>query len=117
MVTMIVKTSKYVKELVDYMRSIKAKWDRDEKTWTLDVDNPEAVRREVLRLDPNARVIIQEPLAPKEGQIRLRLSKDGRFAIININLLAFREDIQALLEGRRKSVRFRILPPKRRVRK
>ncbi|MDI9643913.1 MAG: hypothetical protein QFX35_01690 [Candidatus Verstraetearchaeota archaeon] len=48
---------------------------------------------------------------PKEGEIRLRRSRDGRFVLISINLIAFSSDVEDLLKGTKSSVRFRVLPP------
>jgi len=47
----------------------------------------------------------------KEGEIRLRRSKDGRFVLININLIAFASDVEDLIKGTKTSVKFRVLPP------
>ncbi|MBC7120786.1 MAG: hypothetical protein H5T33_04300 [Candidatus Methanosuratus sp.] len=47
----------------------------------------------------------------KEGEIRLRRSKDGRFVLININLIAFTSDVEDLVKGTKMSVKFRVLPP------
>jgi len=48
----------------------------------------------------------------REGEIRLRRSRDGRFVLISMNLIAFSEDVQQLLAGEKDSVRFRVLPPR-----
>jgi len=48
----------------------------------------------------------------REGEIRLRRSRDGRFVLISMNLIAFSEDVQQLLAGKKDSVRFRVLPPR-----
>lgn len=47
----------------------------------------------------------------KEGEIRLRRSKDGRFVLINVNLIAFASDVEDLIKGTKTSVKFRVLPP------
>lgn len=47
-----------------------------------------------------------------EGEIRLRRSRDGRFVLISMNLIAFSEDVKQLLAGEKDSVRFRVLPPR-----
>jgi len=47
-----------------------------------------------------------------EGEIRLRRSRDGRFVLISMNLIAFSEDVKQLLAGEKNSVRFRVLPPR-----
>jgi hypothetical protein len=38
---------------------------------------------------------------------------DGRFVLIYVDLLAFTEDVRQMLDGKRRSVRFRVLPPRR----
>jgi len=45
-----------------------------------------------------------------EGAIRMRMSRDGRFILISIDLLAFTNDVKEMLAGKRRSVRFRVLP-------
>ena len=65
-----------------------------------------------IREAPAARAAPAAKEAPAEGVIRMRLSKDGRFVLISINLIAFAEDVKQMLEGRRYSVRFRVLPPR-----
>ncbi|MCQ5377241.1 MAG: hypothetical protein NO516_04225 [Candidatus Methanomethylicia archaeon] len=59
----------------------------------------------------------QQPSAPasdwrKEGEIRLRRSRDGRFVLVSMNLIAFASDVQDLLSGAKTSVKFRVLPPR-----
>ena len=75
----------------------------------------EAIMEAPIREAPAARATSRAPAAkeaPAEGAIRMKLSKDGRFVLISINLLAFAEDVKQMLEGRRYSVRFRVLPPR-----
>lgn len=59
------------------------------------------------REDPDA----QRGPGVKEGEIRLRRSRDGRFVLININLIAFSSDVEDLVKGTKSSVKFRVLPP------
>lgn len=47
----------------------------------------------------------------KEGEIRLRRSRDGRFVLISMNMIAFATDVEDLMSGRKDSVKFRLLPP------
>jgi len=42
----------------------------------------------------------------------LRRSRDGRFVMVNINLIAFSEDVEKLLKGEVNSVRFRVMRPR-----
>jgi len=51
-------------------------------------------------------------LQTREGDIRLRKSKDGRFVIISITLIADTQDVEQLISGALPSVKFRILPPR-----
>jgi hypothetical protein len=48
----------------------------------------------------------------REGDIRLRRSKDGRFVIVSMTLIANTEDVRQLLDGSKASVRLRVLPPR-----
>jgi hypothetical protein len=48
----------------------------------------------------------------REGDIELTRSKDGRYVLIRINLIANTEDLQQFLVGRETSVKFRVLPPR-----
>jgi len=45
----------------------------------------------------------------KQGTIWLGRSKDGRFLIMRINLVAFAGDVQAVLNGQKKGARFRVM--------
>ena len=42
----------------------------------------------------------------------MRLSWDGRFVLISVNLIAFADDVKRMLDGERRTVRFKILPPR-----
>jgi hypothetical protein len=55
---------------------------------------------------------LEAPPQLREGDIRLRRSKDGRFVIVSMTLIANTEDIKQLLAGSKTSVRFRVLPPR-----
>jgi hypothetical protein len=48
----------------------------------------------------------------KEGEIRLRRSRDGRFVLMSMNLIAFTTDVEDLISGKKDSVKFRLLPPR-----
>jgi hypothetical protein len=47
-----------------------------------------------------------------QGTIWLGRSKDGRYMIMRINLVAFAEDVQAVLDGTKKGARFRVMMPR-----
>lgn len=49
---------------------------------------------------------------PQQGSIWLRKSNDGRFLLMRIDLVAFAEDVQAVLDGSKKGARFRIMVPR-----
>jgi len=48
----------------------------------------------------------------REGEIRLRRSRDGRFVLMSMNLIAFTTDVEDLISGKKDSVKFRLLPPR-----
>ncbi len=48
----------------------------------------------------------------REGDIELTRSKDGRYVLVRINLIANTEDLQQFLAGKEPSVKFRVLPPR-----
>lgn len=51
--------------------------------------------------------------APRQqGAIWLGRSKDGRYLIMRINLVAFAEDVQAVLSGEKRGARFRVMMPR-----
>ena len=47
-----------------------------------------------------------------QGTIWLGRSRDGRYMIMRINLVAFTEDVQAVLDGTKRGARFRVMMPK-----
>jgi len=105
--------SKYHPAFIEYLKSLKAKWDPEAKVWSIPANLVSKVEAKAKELGVQGLEIElpQAPAKPAEGAIRMRLSRDGRFVLINVNLIAFAEDVKAMLEGRRKTVRFRILPP------
>jgi len=108
-----VYTPKYHRELVNFLRNVGGHWNAEGKFWAIPdeaVNEVEAKIRE-LSIDGVRIEVPPKPAEkPKEGTIRMTLSRDGRFVLINVSLLAFSEDVKQLLEGRRRSVRFRVLP-------
>jgi hypothetical protein len=48
----------------------------------------------------------------REGDIELTRSRDGKYVLIRINLIANTEDLQSFLAGKEPSVKFRVLPPR-----
>ena len=120
MVILKLKSKKYNEKLVEYLKSIGSKWDPKTKTWTVRGIDLDELKNKINELNVTSIVEIEEVKEEleeekliKEGRIVMRLSKDKRFALLTINLLAFREDIESLLKGRRRTVRFRVLPFKR----
>ena len=45
------------------------------------------------------------------AKIRMRMTRDGRFVVMSLSLMAFTEDLRELLEGKRKTIKFKVLPP------
>ncbi len=72
-------------------------------------DQGRAVSGIGMRAEPGAPSQRSSPV--KEGEIRLRRSRDGRFVLINIDLIAFASDVEDLIKGTKTSVKFRVLPP------
>jgi len=108
-----IKTKKFDERLVDFMKKIKGRWDPNGKEWIIDRSKLEELKNKVKELKLEDAVIIPDVKAIKEGSIIMSLSKDGKYALIRLNLIAFREDIEQLLKGRRNYVKFRILPYKK----
>jgi len=108
---------KFDENFIAYLKSIGAKWDAQTKTWIvpeIKVSEVEAKAKELnvqkLKIDLKQAGVAQAP-KPVEGVIRMRKSKDGRFVLISINLIAFTEDVKQMLDGERENVRFKVLPP------
>ena len=87
------------------------------KVWVVpetSVSEVEAKAKELnvqkLKIDRKQAVAAQTS-KPVEGVIRMRKSKDGRFVLISVNLIAFSEDVKQMLDGERENVRFKVLPP------
>jgi len=114
-------SSRYDSRFVEYLKSIGGKWDPKTKTWTVPenrVAEVEAKARELnlqdlkIQREPRTQQAAQQRSQPAEGTIRMRLSRDGRFVLISVNLIAFAEDVKRMLDGKRRTVKFRILPPR-----
>ncbi|MEM2687863.1 MAG: hypothetical protein QW796_05905 [Thermoproteota archaeon] len=101
---------KYNAEFAEFLRSIGGKWNVDGRFWEVPEDRRAEVEAKAKELGVEGLKVEAEK--PPEGAVRMRLSRDGRFVLISIDMLAFSEDVKALLEGKRKSVRFRLLPPR-----
>jgi hypothetical protein len=109
---------KFNEEFIAYLKSIGARWDPQAKVWAVPetkVSEVEAKAKELnvqkLKIDRKQAAAAQAP-KPVEGVIRMRKSKDGRFVLISMNLIAFTEDVKQMLYGERQNVRFKVLPPK-----
>ena len=135
-------SSKYNKELVEYIKSVGGKWDPAKRMWEIPDSEYEGVRRKAYSLGVTLSVVrngsgSQAPApstqpgqggargaapaqsaAPQrsEGRIWLGRSKDGRFLIMRINLVAFAEDVQAVMSGEKKGARFRVMAARPRQR-
>ena len=116
-------SSRYDSRFVEYLKSIGGKWDPQSKTWTVPESRVDEVLAKAKELNVQDFKIQREPPSrtgaqpqassqPAEGTIRMRLSRDGRFVLISVNLIAFAEDVKKMLDGKRRTVKFRILPPR-----
>ena len=107
--------SKYHPAFIEYLKRLGGKWDPEAKVWSIPANLVSKVEAKAKELGVQGLEIElpQAPAKPAEGAIRMRLSRDGRFVLINVNLIAFAEDVKRMLDGKRRTVRFRILPPRR----
>jgi sugar-specific transcriptional regulator TrmB len=116
-----IRLKEYHKDFVNYLKSINAKYDSLTNTWIVDYSNYEEIKNKIkeFNLDSKIEISVKVPVVkkerPQEGRIVMRLSKDKRYALLTINLLAFKEDIEDLISGKRRTVRFRVLPYRRRT--
>jgi hypothetical protein len=107
-------SSRYDSRFVEYLKSIGGKWNPQTKAWTIPENRVAEVEAKARELGVQDFKVLREAASqPAEGAIRMNLSKDGRFVLISINLIAFAEDVKRMLEGKRRTVRFRILPLQR----
>jgi len=114
---MVKVSSRYNPAFVEYLKSVGGKWDANNKAWDVPDERLAEVEVKAKELKVEGLKVAgrdQTEAQPAEGAIRMRLSKDGRFVLISVNLIAFAEDVKALVDGKRKSVRFRVLPPPQR---
>lgn len=109
---------KFNEAFIAYLKSIGARWDPPAKVWVVPetkVTEAEAKAKELnvqkLKIDPKQSAATSAP-KPVEGVIKMRKSRDGRFVLISMNLIAFTGDVKQMLEGDRENVRFKVLPPK-----
>lgn len=105
---------KYNAALVEFLKSIGGKWNAEAKVWNVPDDKRAEVEAKPKELGVDGLKVEAEKPRSLDGTVRMRLSRDGRFVLISVNMLAFAEDVKALLDGKRKSVRFRVLPPRQR---
>jgi len=116
-------SSKYDPEFVEFLKSIGGKWNPENRTWTVPENKIANIRSKAKELNvKNLKIQLESSQQPKtrqkaslqsaEGTIKMRLSKDGRFVLISVDLIAFASDVKQMLEGKRRTVRFRILPPR-----
>lgn len=118
---MVKVSSKYSPEFAEYLKGLGAKWDPKSRAWEVPESRVKEVEAKAKELNVQgfkveaAERAEKAPAkeAPAEGAIRMKLSRDGRFVLISVDLLAFAEDVKQMLEGKRRSVRFRVLPPRR----
>lgn len=130
---MVLVSSKYNPELAEYIKSVGGRWNPEIKAWDVPEDSYEDVKHKAMELGVTLETRGQKGgqvsgVAPSGGQtstqsrhnsqknmqgtIRLRRSRDGRFVMVSINLIAFSEDVEKLLKGEINSVRFRVMRPR-----
>ncbi|MEM4143945.1 MAG: hypothetical protein QW445_07410 [Candidatus Bathyarchaeia archaeon] len=127
-------STKYNEEFVAFMRELGGKWSAEVKSWRVPAECTEKVKAKAQELGIEVKITEEtqgssgqngngvngnkangvngEKGKAEKGAIWMRRSKDGRFVLVSINLIAFAEDIKALMEGKRKSVRFKVLAAK-----
>jgi hypothetical protein len=123
---MVKVSSRYDPKFAEYLKSVGGKWDPNARAWEVPDDRVEEVEAKAkelkvqgFRVEAAGQAATGQAEkapakeAPAEGAIRMKLSKDGRFVLISVDLLAFTEDVRQMLDGKRRSVRFRVLPPRR----
>ena len=130
---MVLVSSKYNPELAEYIKSVGGRWNPEVKAWDVPEDSYDDVKYKAMELgvtlethnqkggqvggfvSSKGQVMAQNRYNTREntqGTIRLRRSRDGRFVMVNINLIAFSEDVEKLLKGELNSVRFRVMRPR-----
>lgn len=129
---MVLVSSRYNPELAEYIKSIGGRWNPDIKAWDVPEDSYDDVKYKAMELGVELETRPQkgeqmsktvtsgkfsgssgyDSQKNMQGTIRLRRSRDGRFVMVNINLIAFSEDVEKLLKGEANSVRFRVMRPR-----
>ena len=106
--------SRYNPEFIKYLKSIGGKWNPEARVWTVPDGKIHEAEAKAKELNVENLKIESEKSAPKQAEdtIPMRLSRDGRFVLISATLMAFTEDVKAMFEGKRRAVKFRVLPPK-----
>jgi len=133
---------KYNEELKNYVKSVGGKWDPDAKAWDIPDEAYDDVRYKAMDLGVDLSTYVgrkrEDASAParspaptpsqvpenaqrkrtgtpstgRQGTIFLGRSKDGRYMIMRINLVAFAEDVQAVLDGTKRGAKFRVMMPR-----
>ncbi len=109
---------KFNDRFVTYLKSITARWDPQAKVWVVPETKVLEVEAKAKELDVQRLKIEPAPLTkasfskPVEGVIKMRKSRDGRFVLISVDLIAFSDDVKEMLYGERETVRFKVLQPK-----
>jgi len=93
-------SSKYNPDFVKYLKSIGGKWDPKTKTWTVPENQVTEIIAKAKEMNVQDLNVQHEPSQPQESPQQ------------SVNLIAFASDVKQMLEGKRKTVRFRILPPR-----
>lgn len=127
---MVLVSSRYNPQLAEYIKSVGGRWNPELKVWDVPEDAYEDVKYKAMELGVTLETRLQkteQAIATRkgvstpvgydaqksmQGTIRLRRSRDGRFVMVNINLIAFAEDVEKLLKGETDSARFRVMRPR-----
>lgn len=103
---------------VAYLKSIAGRWDPQAKVWVVPetkILEVEAKAKELdvqkLKIETGQRTTSSSS-KPVEGVIKMRKSRDCRFVLISVDLIAFTDDVKEMLYGERETVRFKVLQPK-----
>ena len=111
--------SRYNARFIEWLKSVGGTWDPEARVWTIPDDRVAEAKAKAKEFNVEELRFEGEkaPAKQAEATITMRLSRDGRFVLIPVTLMASTSDVKQMLEGKRKSVRFRVLPPRQQYEK
>lgn len=111
--------SRYNAQFIKWLKGVGGTWDPEARLWTIPDDQVAEARVKAKEFNVEGFRLEGEkaPAKQAEATITMRLSRDGRFILMPVTLIAFTSDVKQMLEGKRKSVRFRVLPPRQQYEK